>query len=158
MLSVNYIYRLPLIQLLDRFTKFEKEEDPAPGPAEPENSEKSAPDWREVALLKTLLDHWELSGITAYMTGTPFSVVNAGSANGIGAADNAGVGNALGLGSYPDRIGNPNGLKPIVTSTGSNIGPLLLNPGAFAAPRGLPLATPAETSLTIRPAPTSTCR
>ena len=137
MLSVNYIYRLPFIQLLDRFTRFEREEEPAPGPADPTDSDKIVPDWREGALLKTFLDHWELSGITAYMTGTPFSVVNAGSANGIGAADNAGVGNGLGLGSYPDRVGNPKGLKPLVSSSGSNIGPLLLNPGAFAAPRGL---------------------
>src|SRR5208337_38607 len=50
---------------------------------------------------------------------------------------NAGVGNALGLGSYPDRVGNPSGVKPNVSISGSNFGPLLLNPAAFVAPRGL---------------------
>jgi hypothetical protein len=64
--------------------------------------------------------------------------VNAGSANGNGGtADNAGVGDAIGLGSYPDKVGNPRGVKPNVPPSGSNIGPLLLNPSAFAAPRGL---------------------
>ena len=74
------------------------------------------------------------------MTGTPFSVVNQGSASGVGTADNAGVGNALGIGSYADLVGNPRGVKPNVAAnatTGTNIGPLLLNPAAFAAPRGL---------------------
>jgi hypothetical protein len=137
LLSVNYIYKLPLIQLIERFTRFENEDESLPsGPAQDAQTEPAA-DWRNMALVKTLLDHWEFSGITAYQTGSPFSVVNAGSATGTGTADNAGVGNALGLGSYPDRVGNPHGVKPNTASTGSNIGPLLLNPAAFAAPRGL---------------------
>jgi len=148
LLSVNYIYQLPLIQMLDRFTHFENEDDAPEGAAT--DASKPTPDWRESSLIKTLLDHWELSGITAYMTGSPFSVVNEGSATsaavgchntsclgGIAGADNAGVGNALGLGSYPDLVGNPHGIKPNGSSSGSNIGPLLLNPAAFAAPRGL---------------------
>jgi hypothetical protein len=138
LLSVNYIYRLPLIQLIDRFTKFENEDDDlSQVDSKTPKPEKPAADWRNAPLIKTLLDQWELSGITAYQTGSPFSVVNEGSASGTGANDNAGVGNALGLGSYPDRIGNPRGYKPVVASTGFNFGPLLLNPAAFAAPRGL---------------------
>ncbi len=137
LLSVNYIYQLPLIQLLYRFMHFENEEEPSPADARPDQQEKASSDWRNEFWAKTLLDHWELSGITAYQTGSPFSVVNAGSATGTGAADNAGVGNAIGLGSYPDRVGNPHGVKPNVAINGSNFGPLLLNPAAFAAPRGL---------------------
>jgi hypothetical protein len=52
--------------------------------------------------VKTLLGKWQLSGITAFETGTPFSVINGGGGNGTGAADNAGVGN--GLGSAPMRM------------------------------------------------------
>ncbi len=46
-------------------------------------------------------------------------------------------GNGLGVGSYADVIGNPHVGKPYVAPGGNNVGPLLLNPGAFAAPRGL---------------------
>jgi hypothetical protein len=137
LLSVSYIYRLPLIQLFDRFTHFENEDDPSSTGPKPEGQELPPLDWRNSPLIKTLFENWEYSGIIAYQTGSPFSVVNEGSATGIGAADNAGAGNALGLGSYPDRVGNPRGVKPNAVSSGSNIGPLLLNPAAFAAPRGL---------------------
>ncbi len=46
------------------------------------------------------------------------------------------MGDGLGVGSYADVIGGAHGTKPFVAA-GSNLGPLLLNPGAFAAPRGL---------------------
>ena len=137
LLSVDYIYDLPLIRLLDRFTQFGNEDDSSSDGSDPAPSAKPGRDWRNEQWVKILLDHWQFSGITAYMTGTPFSVVNEGSANGVAAADNAGVGNAIGLGSYPDRVGSTHGVKSNVASTGSTIGPLLLNPSAFAAPRGL---------------------
>ena len=85
----------------------------------------------------TFLDHWQVSGITAFQTGAPFSVINGGGSNGTGEGDNAGVGDGLGIGSYVDVIGGAHGIKPSVSTSGSNIGPLLLNPNAFAAPRGL---------------------
>lgn len=138
--SVDYIYSLPLIKLLDIFTHFSSDEDTAPSASGPSPSERAATDWKDLRLIKNLLDNWQLTGITVYQTGTPFSIVNAGSATGVGSADNAGVGDALGIGSFVDKIGNPRGVKPVVAataSTGSNIGPLLLNPSAFAAPRGL---------------------
>jgi hypothetical protein len=137
LLSVDYIYNLPLIQLLNRFTRFSNEEEPEPDAVAQSQPAKAATDWRDEPWVKTLLDHWQLSGITAHQSGTPFSVVNAGSASGVGSADNAGVGDALGIGSFADRVGNPRAVKPPVTGGSSNIGPLLLNPGAFAAPRGL---------------------
>ncbi len=152
LLSVNYIYRLPFIQLLDHFTNFASGPEDSADRSKPEDQTKAAPDWRSGSLVKTLLDNWELSGITAYMTGSPFSVVNEGSASGVGTADNAGVGNALGLGSYPDRIGSAHGVKPVgagsgTAGTGSNIGPLLLNPSAFVAPRGLTFGDAGRNSL-----------
>ena len=91
-------------------------------------------DWPWV---RGVLDHWQLSGITTFQTGTPFSVINVGGSDGTASADNAGVGNGLGIGSYVDVIGDAHGMKPKVASSDSNVGPLLLNPNAFAAPRGL---------------------
>jgi hypothetical protein len=135
LLSINYIYDLPIIQLLNRFTHFAS--DDSAGEAAAPAQGKAASDWQSGKLVKILLDHWQLSGITAHQTGIPFSVVNVGSASGVGTADNAGVGDAIGLGSYPDRVGNPRGVKPNVPPSASNIGPLLLNPSAFVAPRGL---------------------
>jgi hypothetical protein len=137
LLSVDYMYKLPLIHLLNTFTRFSSDEEPAPPAAPPGQASEVTVSWQDRPWVKTLLDRWELSGITAYQSGTPFSVVNAGSATGVGSADNAGVGDALGIGSYADRVGNPRGPKPTGVSSGSNVGPLLLNPGAFAAPRGL---------------------
>jgi hypothetical protein len=64
-------------------------------------------------------------------------VVNAGGANGYAYADNAGVGNALGIGSYADIAPQRAGIKPVVTSSGANKGPLLGNPSRFVAPRAL---------------------
>jgi len=80
-----------------------------------------------------------MSGITTYQTGSPFSIVNGGSGNGTGASDNAGVGDGLGVGSYPDVVASPKGVKSYVSSStsGQTVGPLLGNPGAFTAPRGL---------------------
>ena len=85
----------------------------------------------------TLLDGWEISGITTYQSGTPFSVVNGGSANGVSVLDNAGVANGVGAGSYPDVIGDPYLRPPVGATNPQSIGPALLNAAAFAAPTGL---------------------
>jgi hypothetical protein len=78
----------------------------------------------------TVLGGWQVSGITIAQTGTPFSVTN-----GTDFGDAAGVANGVGTGSRPDLVGNPH------ASVQSNVptvrGPLLFNPGAFAAPTGL---------------------
>jgi hypothetical protein len=142
LLSVDYIYDLPFLRLLDRFTRFENEDDSSPDASGTDKSAKPGHNWHDNRWVEATLDHWQFSGITAHTTGTPFSVVNAGSASGVAAADNAGVGDAIGLGSYPDKIGNPHGVKPPGGNTESpngatTIGPLLLNPSAFVAPRGL---------------------
>ncbi len=90
---------------------------------------------------------WELSGITTFQSGTPFSVVNAGGVNGVSVPDNAGVANSLGLGSYPDEVGDPNGVVPAGGNNFRSFGPLLLNPGAFAAPTGLTFGDAGRNSL-----------
>jgi hypothetical protein len=135
LLSIDYIYDIPILRLLNRFAQFTNE-DSEHDTAAPEQEETGS-DWQSGKIVKTLLDHWQLSGITAHQSGTPFSAVNVGSASGVGTADNAGVGDAIGLGSYPDKVGNARGVKPNVAPSGQNIGPLLLNPSAFVAPRGL---------------------
>ena len=146
LLNVNYIYDLPLSPLLHSFTSFV-------GPDLDEDLHGEPP--RVVApksqqfehAVNAILSSWQLSGITTFQTGSPFSVVNAGASNGVGSSDNAGVGDGLGVGSYADKIGNPHGTRPIVP-TGQNIGPLLLNPGAFAAPAGLTFGDSGRNSLT----------
>jgi hypothetical protein len=86
---------------------------------------------------RLLLDGWKFSGITAYQTGNPFSVVNGGGSTGVGPQDSAGVAYGLNAGSYADVIGSAHNAKPPGGKNAQSFGPLLLNPAAFAAPRGL---------------------
>jgi hypothetical protein len=93
------------------------------------------PFFKEPGLKHNLLGGWEWSGITLVQTGTPFSVYNAG-ANSV-PGDNAGVANGVDTSgaSWPDLVGNPkSGVQQI---PGLPFGPLLFNPSAFVAPRGL---------------------
>jgi hypothetical protein len=133
MLNISYIYDLPFLKLLGGFSRLigstSDEDDDAAVPERPASNFAPA--------VKTLLGGWQLSGITNYETGTPFTVINGGSGGGTGPADNAGVANGIGIGSQPDVIGSPWAGKPYVAPSTNNVGPLLLNPGAFAAPRGL---------------------
>jgi hypothetical protein len=126
-LNINYIYDLPFVKLLQGFTGLVGSGD---------DSQNASP-WSPGATVKTLLGGWQISGITTFQTGTPFSVINGGGSDGTGASDNAGVGDGLGVGSYADVIGDAKVGKPYVAQGGNNVGPLLLNPGAFTAPRGL---------------------
>jgi carboxypeptidase family protein len=95
----------------------------------------SLPFFRGTGLTHAVLGGWQWSGITSIQTGTPFSVTNAG--EGQVSSDNAGVGNGIGTGSWPDLIGNPNAAAPGGFGANSNFGPLLYNPSAFTLPRGL---------------------
>jgi hypothetical protein len=134
MLNVYYIYDLPFLRLLNGFTHLMGSGNDDSASSAPDSSVNSSA--AISPLLKTLLGGWQLSGITTYQTGTPFSVINGGTSS-VGPADNAGVGDGLGVGSYADIIGKAQVGKPFVAPNGNNVGPLLLNPGAFAAPRGL---------------------
>jgi hypothetical protein len=78
-----------------------------------------------------VLGGWQVSGITTFQTGVPFTVRNRKH------GDNAGVGNGVASqGSYPDVVGDPNASVHEVQSE-AHPGPLLYNPAAFVAPRGL---------------------
>jgi hypothetical protein len=76
-----------------------------------------------------LLGGWHFSGITTFETGTPFSVANL-------FIDNAGTANRFGGGTFAELIGDP-GRPPPTKFVQGIAGPLLFNPAAFAAPRGL---------------------
>ncbi|MBZ5594832.1 MAG: carboxypeptidase regulatory-like domain-containing protein [Acidobacteriia bacterium] len=79
-----------------------------------------------------LLGGWQLSGMTTFQSGLPFSVT---AGNGSGTYAGAGVG-GIGNTAYADVIGDPFATPPVKNA--ANIkGPLLYNPGAFAAPTGL---------------------
>jgi|HubBroStandDraft_6_1064221.scaffolds.fasta_scaffold08101_1 hypothetical protein len=98
------------------------------------------PFFKNPGLANKLLGGWQYSGIVTSQTGTPYSPTNAANY-----PDNAGVGNSVGTGSYPDRIGDPLSFIPNVPLSG--YGPLNGNPGAFAAPQGLTFGNAGRNSL-----------
>jgi hypothetical protein len=150
LLNVSYTYDLPLLKWLGGFRHLVgngsdsgldstdgpiADTGPSAAPPAPGKPLQAGPD-TFAPLTRTMLGGWQLSGITTFQTGTPFSVVNGGSPDGTGPADNAGVGDGLGIGSYPDVVASVHTGHPYV-APGLNEGPLLLNPSAFAAPQGL---------------------
>ena len=128
LLNVSYIYNVPdLSHALQRWTSGlpgESTDDVPPPPGEPSR------------FLRWLGDGWQISGITRIQSGTPFSIINGGSST-ISVLDNAGVANGIGAGSFPDIVGDPHAAPPPGGNNSSSFGPLLGNPNAFAAPRGL---------------------
>jgi hypothetical protein len=130
--NLNYVYDLPKLGSgFRRMVSYGK-----PG----EGTDQPSPGSGDSGLLRALFDGWELSGITVFQSGTPFSVINGGSNNlGISVLDNAGIANGAGTGSYPDVVASPRSALPVGIQkfTPQSIGPLLFNPAAFAAPQGL---------------------
>ena len=144
LLHISYIAELPPRSGLQHFLSAISKD--------PDTENKAAinpppGDFLESRASKFLLDNWQLSGLMLFESGIPFTVVNGGSANGISFLDNAGVYNGVGSGSYPDLVGSPHGRIPVGGNNGNSIGPLLLNPGAFAAPQGLTFGTAGRNSL-----------
>ena len=90
-------------------------------------------------LTHKLLGGWQISGITTFQTGTPFSVTDG--------LFNSGVGNGIGTGSFLNQVGNPNAIPNLTSSPAGVYGPLLFNPAAFAAPQGLSFGTAGRDSL-----------
>ena len=92
------------------------------------------PFFKKPGLTRTLLGGWEWSGIFAFSTGTPLNVTN-----GTTYGDNAGVGNGVGTGSYPDVVGNPERERSAarVRLRRSAYAGFFYNPAAFATPTGL---------------------
>ncbi len=91
------------------------------------------PFFRKQGLTHSLLGGWQWSGLVAFSTGTPLNITN-----GTDFGDNAGVGNGVGTGSYPDLVGNPNAnIPPASAVTVSSDAGFFYNPAAFGVPRGL---------------------
>jgi hypothetical protein len=138
LLHVSYIYDLPLLKFFDTFLHS----------VDDANTPESRASWQNSHVVKAVLDGWQLSGLTIFETGIPFTVVNNGSPTGISALDNAGVANGVGSGSYPDLSGiSAHSRKPAGGNNSKSVGPLLLNPGAFVAPRGLTFGNAGRNSL-----------
>jgi hypothetical protein len=98
------------------------------------------PFFKNAGWKSTVLGGWELSGITTWQTGTPFSPVNDA-----GYGDNAGVGNGVGTGSYADVICNP--FSNIPNAPLAGFGPLVANPNCFAQPTALTFGNAGRNSL-----------
>jgi len=104
------------------------------------------PFFKQAGIANKILGNWELSGIGAWQTGTPFSAYN-GAAN----PDNAGLGNGVSSGagagqSYADVISNPHQNIPQFDPA-SGFGPFIANPNAYTAPVGLTLGDSGRNSL-----------
>jgi hypothetical protein len=104
---------------------------------QPSSAQEAAMPASSSSFARAMQSGWELSGITLFQSGTPFSVINGASANGVSVLDNAGVANGTGAGSYPDVIGDVHKMAPFGGNNSKSIGPILGNPAAFAAPEGL---------------------
>jgi Carboxypeptidase regulatory-like domain len=130
LVNVSYVYSFP---------KFSRYVDNWLSGSEPVASDEAAPPKASgpSRLARMLGDGWQLSGITTFQSGTPFSVINNAGSAGIGVLDNAGVANGVGAGSYPDVIPHTSTSRPLAGNNASSFGPILLNPGQFVAPRGL---------------------
>jgi len=125
LLNISYVYRIPLKNLPRRFSDWANMK-PTDNDAPPSTCCST--------LLTALLEGWELSGVTLYQSGTPFTVINSAGNTGISLTDNAGVSSGLGVAaSYPDLI---KGL-PSPFNNPKSFGPLIGNPSQFVAPRGL---------------------
>lgn len=95
------------------------------------------PFFTQSGMMHSLLGGWQISGLTTFQTGTPFSVING--------IYGAGVGNGVGTGAHLDTIKNP-AAKPNQDVVGVQ-GPLLYNPNAFAETTGLTFGTSQRNAL-----------
>lgn len=124
LLDINYVYQVP------NFARWFRESTWAPESVD----SSAAPANCCSRTLDQLFRGWELSGVTLYQSGTPFTVINSVGNTGISLTDNAGVSSNLGIAaSYPDVVRGlakpPNNIQ--------SFGPLLGNASEFVAPRGL---------------------
>jgi hypothetical protein len=130
LLHISYIFEVPLLHALDNVLHF--------ADSDPSNQVANTAGFSNSKAAKAILNGWQVSGITLFESGIPFTVVNNGSPTGLGTLDNAGVGNGVGAGSYPDRSGiSAHYRLPAGGNNSKSFGPLLQNPAAFIAPQGL---------------------
>lgn len=131
LLNVSYVYQLPNLAHWVREAMWEQHDLEDPDPKNINTAPKSNCCSR---FANEVFGGWEISGVTQYQTGTPFTVINSAGNTGISLTDNAGVSSGLGIAaSYPDVV---KGLPPPFSNTQS-FGPLIGNPSQFVAPRGL---------------------
>jgi len=143
-LNINYSYKLPILHMI-HFLEDEgkcNDDDEECRKAHPWGSAHPSAD-----LLK-VLGGWELTGLTVYQSGSPFTVVNGGSST-ISMLDNAGVANGLGASSYPDRVKPQGECNDYSSSSGASLvlGPLLATRCQFVAPRGLTFGNAGRNSM-----------
>jgi hypothetical protein len=94
------------------------------------------PIFRHGGLSHDLLGGWQISGITDFATGSPFSVI-------YNAIDNAGVGNGEGSDSYADIISNPKATAHPVNQYGRQF----YNQAAYTTPTALTFGDSGRNSL-----------
>jgi hypothetical protein len=135
LLNISYLYSFPNFSRALQRDLLDPIEDAGEDKNEPPKSAEAS------LLMKLIGEGWQISGITTYQSGTPFSLINNGGSSGIGVIDNAGVANGYSTEngtpaySYPDLATNP---QPAALRTNAeSFGPLLGNPNEFVAPRGL---------------------
>ena len=137
LLHVSYVYDLPLLSFFDSLLHFADSD----SSNQLSNSPGHAYDpkaWSSSPAAKNVFGGWQMSGLALFESGIPFTVVNNGSPTGISTLDNGGVANGIGSGSYPDLSGlSPHSARLAGGRNSKSFGPLLLNPDAFIAPRGL---------------------
>jgi len=132
LLNINYIYQLPLL----RFAQLVL----SPPPSDDPNAPKWTPDpkYGDIPrLTRAILSDWSVSGVTIYQTGTPFSVINSASGNGISVLDNAGLALGEGADSYPDAYSQHGRQCFSGNQEIGSVGPVIGNRCQFLAPRGL---------------------
>jgi hypothetical protein len=147
LLHISFIYDLHLIPFFDRFLHF-ADSDPSNQSATYPGHPYDPKEWANSKAVKAVLANWQISGLGLFESGIPFTVVNNGTPTGISTLDNAGVANGIGSGSYPDLSGiSAHSHKPSGGTNSQSFGPLLLNPAAFIAPRGLTFGDAGRNSL-----------
>ena len=135
LLTFSYLYLLP------KMARFVKDIFATPA-TEPTTTDSS--DVANSKLMERVFDGWQISGVTLYQSGTPYTVINSAGNTGISLTDNAGVSSGLGIAaSYPDVV---HGL-PLPQNSYGSFGPLLGNPSNFVAPRGLTFGDAGRNSL-----------
>jgi hypothetical protein len=129
LLSASYIYNVGnLARCVQQLTKGQSGDPTGDGQDTLITEEPSR-------LLRWLANDWQVSGVTVYQSGTPFTVINSAGNTGISLTDNAGVSSGFGIAaSYPDVA---TGTLPHAGDNLRSFGPLLSNPNQFVAPRGL---------------------
>ena len=113
------------------------------------------PFFTKPGLMHSLLGGWQVSDLTSFQSGMPFSVVNTQN------SDNAGTGNTVSnngqslvsgytgsVQSYPDIVGPIHGKVALRHPAGVQ-GPRLFNSDAFAAPQGLTYGNAGRNVLTL---------